>query len=75
MGLCAMVALNPSGALPSFKQMCEAIASWHEIHSAELRQQLAQILAGFKQVSPAHPLCSSLTWIRVPRMPSLCCCG
>jgi transportin-1 len=50
MGLCAMVKLNPSGAVPAFKQMCEAIGSWHEIHSADLRQDLAQILSGFKQM-------------------------
>jgi transportin-1 len=50
MGLCAMVKLNPSGAVPAFKQMCEAIGSWHEIHSVDLRQDLAQILSGFKQV-------------------------
>ena len=28
-GLCAMVKLNPTGAVGSFGVMCEAIGSWH----------------------------------------------
>eukprot|EP00850_Spirogloea_muscicola_P005565 SM000025S08460 [mRNA] locus=s25:911945:919476:+ [translate_table: standard] len=48
-GLCAVVRLNPSGAVPSLKSICEAIGSWHEIHSEELRAELAQVLQGFKQ--------------------------
>ncbi|MCO5611248.1 hypothetical protein L7F22_065500 [Adiantum nelumboides] len=49
-GLCAMVKLNPTGAVGSFTAMCEAIGSWHEIHSAELRNEVCQVLYGYKQM-------------------------
>jgi transportin-1 len=49
-GLCAMVRLNPGGAVNAFVPMCEAIGSWHEIRSAELRTEIAQVLHGYKQV-------------------------
>ncbi|CAK9221083.1 unnamed protein product [Sphagnum troendelagicum] len=49
-GLCAMVRLNPGGAVKAFVPMCEAIGSWHEIRSAELRTEIAQVLHGYKQM-------------------------
>ncbi|KAH8942177.1 hypothetical protein BDL97_14G084900 [Sphagnum fallax] len=49
-GLCAMVRLNPGGAVSAFVPMCEAIRSWHEIRSAELRTDIAQVLHGYKQL-------------------------
>ncbi|KAJ7001521.1 transportin-1-like isoform X2 [Populus alba x Populus x berolinensis] len=49
-GLCAMVRTNPSGALSSLVLMCKAIASWHEIRSAELHNEVCQVLNGYKQV-------------------------
>ncbi|GAB2285053.1 Transportin-1 [Dionaea muscipula] len=49
-GLCAMVKANPSGALSSFAFMCNAIASWHEIRSEDVRNEIYQVLHGFKQM-------------------------
>ncbi|KAL9391252.1 hypothetical protein Peur_015172 [Populus x canadensis] len=49
-GLCAMVRTNPSGALSSLVFMCKAIASWHEIRSAELHNEVCQVLHGYKQM-------------------------
>ncbi|XP_020550313.1 transportin-1-like isoform X1 [Sesamum indicum] len=49
-GLCAMVRTNPSGALNSLVFMCKAIASWHEIRSEDLHNEVCQILHGYKQM-------------------------
>ncbi|KAL0329730.1 UNVERIFIED_CONTAM: Transportin-1 [Sesamum radiatum] len=49
-GLCAMVRANPSGALNSLVFMCKAIASWHEIRSEDLHNEVCQILHGYKQL-------------------------
>jgi transportin-1 len=49
-GLCAMVRANPSGALSSLVFMCKAIASWHEIESEELNNEVCQVLRGYKQM-------------------------
>lgn len=49
-GLCAMVRANPSGALSSLVFMCQAIASWHEIRSEELHNEVCQVLHGYKQM-------------------------
>ncbi|KAJ4829550.1 Transportin-1 [Turnera subulata] len=49
-GLCAMVRANPSGALSSLVFMCKAIASWHEIRSEELHNEVCQVLHGYKQM-------------------------
>ncbi|KAH9694610.1 transportin-1 [Citrus sinensis] len=49
-GLCAMVKANPSGALSSLVFMCRAIASWHEIRSEELHNEVCQVLHGYKQM-------------------------
>ncbi|GAV77247.1 HEAT domain-containing protein/IBN_N domain-containing protein/HEAT_EZ domain-containing protein [Cephalotus follicularis] len=49
-GLCAMVRANPSGALSSLVFMCKAIASWHEIRSKELHNEVCQVLHGYKQM-------------------------
>ncbi|KAL5788948.1 hypothetical protein ACOSP7_005897 [Xanthoceras sorbifolium] len=49
-GLCAMVKANPSGALNSLVFMCRAIASWHEIRSEELHNEVSQVLHGYKQM-------------------------
>ncbi|KAL5713973.1 Transportin-1 [Ranunculus cassubicifolius] len=49
-GLCAMVRANPSGALNSLAQMCIAIASWHEIRSEDLHNDVCQVLQGYKQM-------------------------
>ncbi|KAJ0011464.1 hypothetical protein Pint_34241 [Pistacia integerrima] len=56
-GLCAMVKVNPSGALSSLVFMCRAIASWHEIRSEELHNDVCQVLHGYKQVSNASNPC------------------
>ncbi|KAG6399270.1 hypothetical protein SASPL_140746 [Salvia splendens] len=48
-GLCAMVRANPSGALNSLVFMCKAIASWHEIRSEDLHNEVCQVLHGYKQ--------------------------
>ncbi|GMN38220.1 hypothetical protein TIFTF001_007452 [Ficus carica] len=70
-GLCAMVRANPSGALSSIVSMCQAIASWHEIKSEELHNEVCQVLHGYKQmlVNGAWDQCmsaldpSSCVWI------------
>ncbi|KAJ4715946.1 transportin 1 [Melia azedarach] len=49
-GLCAMVKANPSGALNSLNFMCRAIASWHEIRSEDLHNEVCQVLHGYKQM-------------------------
>ncbi|OWM80444.1 transportin-1 [Punica granatum] len=49
-GLCALVRANPSGALTSLVFMCNAIASWNEIRSEELQNELCQVLHGYKQM-------------------------
>ncbi|KAK6130104.1 hypothetical protein DH2020_036154 [Rehmannia glutinosa] len=49
-GLCAMVRANPSGALNSLVFMCKAIASWHEIRSEDLHNEVCQVLNGYKQM-------------------------
>ncbi|XP_043713857.1 transportin-1-like [Telopea speciosissima] len=49
-GLCAMVRANPSGALNSLVYMCKAIASWHEIRSQDLHNEVCQVLNGYKQM-------------------------
>ncbi|XP_015969946.1 transportin-1 [Arachis duranensis] len=49
-GLCAMVKANPSGALSSLVYMCTAIASWHEIRSEDLHNEVCQVLHGYKQM-------------------------
>ncbi|GLT86057.1 hypothetical protein SLE2022_042200 [Rubroshorea leprosula] len=49
-GLCAMVRANPSGGLSSLVFMCKAIASWHEIRSEELHNEVCQVLHGYKQM-------------------------
>ncbi|XP_059653889.1 transportin-1 [Cornus florida] len=49
-GLCAMVRANPTGALSSLAFMCKAIASWHEIRSEDLHNEVCQVLNGYKQM-------------------------
>lgn len=49
-GLCAMVKANPSGALNSLVFMCKAIASWHEIRSEDLNNEICLVLQGYKQM-------------------------
>ncbi|KZV42117.1 Importin beta-2 isoform 2 [Dorcoceras hygrometricum] len=49
-GLCAMVRANPAGALHSLVFMCKAIASWHEIRSQDLHNEVSQVLYGYKQM-------------------------
>ncbi|KAG0489721.1 hypothetical protein HPP92_006584 [Vanilla planifolia] len=49
-GLCAMVRTNPSGAVSSLPYVCRAIASWHEIRSKDLHNEISQVLNGYKQM-------------------------
>ncbi|GAB4816534.1 hypothetical protein N2152v2_003580 [Parachlorella kessleri] len=49
MGLCAVLRLNPQGALPSFVPLCEALVSWKHIGCEGLRNDLIQLM----QVSSA----------------------
>ncbi|XP_023533244.1 transportin-1-like [Cucurbita pepo subsp. pepo] len=49
-GLCALAKSNPSGALSSLAYMCKAIASWHEIRSQDLHNEVCQVLHGYKQM-------------------------
>ncbi|KAL8543780.1 hypothetical protein ACS0TY_004364 [Phlomoides rotata] len=54
-GLCAMVRANPSAALNSLVFMCRAIASWHEIRSEDLHNEICQVLHGYKQMLKDGP--------------------
>ncbi|KNA13109.1 hypothetical protein SOVF_119770 [Spinacia oleracea] len=49
-GLCAMVKMNPNGALSSLPVLVKAIASWHEIKSPDLHSEVCQVLHGYKQM-------------------------
>ncbi|KAG6712007.1 hypothetical protein I3842_05G083800 [Carya illinoinensis] len=49
-GLCAVVKVNPSGALGSLVFLCKAIASWLEIRSEDLHNDVCQVLHGYKQM-------------------------
>ncbi|KAF8750611.1 hypothetical protein HU200_012316 [Digitaria exilis] len=49
-GLCAMVAANPSGAVGSLAYICQACASWTDIKSEGLHNEVCQILNGYKQL-------------------------
>ncbi|WCJ35060.1 transportin 1 [Euphorbia peplus] len=49
-GLCAVVKLNPSGALNSLVYMCRAIASWHVIRNEDLHNEVSQVLHAYKQM-------------------------
>uniref|UniRef100_A0A453DL95 Uncharacterized protein n=1 Tax=Aegilops tauschii subsp. strangulata TaxID=200361 RepID=A0A453DL95_AEGTS len=49
-GLCAMVAANPTGAVSSLANVCQACASWNEIKSEGLHNEVSQILNGYKQM-------------------------
>ncbi|KAJ6826008.1 transportin-1-like [Iris pallida] len=45
-----MVRSNPSGAVSSLAYMLKAIASWHEIRSEDLHNEVGQVLNGYKQM-------------------------
>ncbi|XP_051114674.1 transportin-1 isoform X2 [Andrographis paniculata] len=49
-GLCALVRANPSGGLKSLAFICRAIASWHEIRSKDLHDDVCQVVHGYKQM-------------------------
>ncbi|XP_057537106.1 transportin-1-like isoform X2 [Amaranthus tricolor] len=49
-GLCAMVKRNPNAALSSLPFLFKAIASWHEIRSPDLHNEVCQVLHGYKQM-------------------------
>ncbi|GFY94563.1 transportin 1 [Actinidia rufa] len=49
-GLCALVNNFPAGALSSLVFMCKAIASWHEIRSEDLHNEVCQVLRGYKDM-------------------------
>ncbi|WOL11529.1 transportin-1 [Canna indica] len=49
-GLCAIVRANPSGILSSLAYLCRAVASWHEIRSQDLHNDICHVLNGYKQM-------------------------
>ncbi|CAI5987577.1 unnamed protein product [Closterium sp. NIES-65] len=49
-GLCAVLRLNPMAASTAIHPLLLAIGSWREIHSAELKAEIHQLLQGFKQM-------------------------
>ncbi|XP_065006014.1 transportin-1 isoform X2 [Musa acuminata AAA Group] len=51
-GLCAIVRTNPQGAVNSLSYLCKAVASWHEIQSEDLHNDICQVLNGYKQMLP-----------------------
>ena len=48
-GLCAMLACNPDAGAKHFASVCNAVASWREIKSADLSNALAALLRGYRQ--------------------------
>ncbi|CAG7883326.1 unnamed protein product [Brassica rapa] len=53
-GLCAVVKVNPSGGVSSLVFICKAIASWHEIRNEDVKNEVSQVLNGYKHVSCAQ---------------------
>ncbi|XP_072991613.1 transportin-1 isoform X1 [Typha latifolia] len=49
-GLCAVVRTNPPGAVNSLAFICKAAASWNEIRSEDLHNEVCQVLNGYKQM-------------------------
>ncbi|XP_074589452.1 transportin-1-like [Curcuma longa] len=49
-GLCAIVRANPSGIVNSLVYLCKAVASWREIRSQDLHNEISQVLNGYKQM-------------------------
>ncbi|KAF8105268.1 hypothetical protein N665_0160s0004 [Sinapis alba] len=49
-GLCAVIKVNPSGGVSSLVFICKAIASWHEIRSEDVNNEVSQVLNGYKQL-------------------------
>ncbi|KAF8112704.1 hypothetical protein N665_0062s0053 [Sinapis alba] len=49
-GLCAVVKVNPSGGVSSLVFICKAIASWHEIRSEDVNNEVSQVLNGYKHM-------------------------
>ncbi|KAF8090062.1 hypothetical protein N665_0489s0003 [Sinapis alba] len=49
-GLCALIKVNPSGGVSSLVFICKAIASWHEIRSEDVNNEVSQVLNGYKQL-------------------------
>lgn len=45
-----MVKMNPNAALSSLPFLVKAIASWHEIKSPDLQNEVCQVLHGYKQM-------------------------
>ena len=48
LGLCAVVRLNASAALPSFRDLCHAVASWKTVPCEGLHNEFHQLLHAFK---------------------------
>lgn len=49
LGLCAIVRLNPAGTIGAFVPLCEAVVSWRAIGCEGLRNELTQLMQGYKQ--------------------------
>ncbi|CAF2129261.1 unnamed protein product [Brassica napus] len=49
-GLCAVVKVNPSGGVSSLVFICKAIASWDEIRSEDVKNEVSQVLNGYKHM-------------------------
>uniref|UniRef100_M4D978 Transportin-1 n=1 Tax=Brassica campestris TaxID=3711 RepID=M4D978_BRACM len=49
-GLCAVVKVNPSGGVSSLVFICKAIASWHEIRNEDVKNEVSQVLNGYKHM-------------------------
>eukprot|EP00245_Coleochaete_scutata_P005591 TRINITY_DN19250_c0_g1_i1.p1 TRINITY_DN19250_c0_g1~~TRINITY_DN19250_c0_g1_i1.p1 ORF type:complete len:894 (-),score=159.66 TRINITY_DN19250_c0_g1_i1:1054-3735(-) len=65
-GLCALVRANPSGGVASFIPMCQAIGSWHEIKSNDLKAEVASILHGYKELLQGHKWDQYVTLMEAP---------
>lgn len=48
LGLCAVLRANPDGGNAVFTSLCEAIVSWRELKCEGLRNELQQLVAGYR---------------------------
>ncbi|KAK9676388.1 hypothetical protein RND81_11G073800 [Saponaria officinalis] len=65
-GLCAMVKMNPTAALSSLPVLMKSIASWHEIRSPDLHNEVYQVLHGYKQMVGIGPWEQCISSLEAP---------
>lgn len=48
LGVCALLRANPQAGAAAFTPLCEAVVSWRELSCEGLRNELIQVMAGYK---------------------------